>query len=252
MNLQKKSVCAWAIYYKLGVTSAKSIEKLMMMKEIITWLYVRVKFLIGYTQSFVFGETLNKWTISFHSRAKTTDLNNNVETCCQDFRLLYRYRFDNRTKYVFVGGSFEHSNAESRWPMHVQDTDHSAFLTNTYSYRSHYITWSENLNFCTSNVCTFGSYIMFNTINNIPWFPVSVSRSRRIILFSVSFCSVLEGECLNIRAEHFPEWILRLVWKFERSCIFSAQAAWMYISQKLALLIRQMKVFFWHVMTGVC
>ena len=213
---------------------------------------IRVKFLIGYTRSFVFGETLNKWTISFHSRAKTTDLNNNVETCCQDFRLLYRYRFDNRTKYVFVGGSFEHSNAESRWPMHVQDTDHSAFLTNTYSYRSHYITWSENLNFCTSNVCTFGSYIMFDTINNIPWFPVSVSRSRRIILFSVSFCSVLEGECLNIRAEHFPEWILRLVWKFERSCIFSAQAAWMYISQKLALLIRQMKVFFWHVMTGVC
>ena len=177
---------------------------------------IRVKFLIGYTRSFVFGETLNKWTISFHSRAKTTDLNNNVETCCQDFRLPYRYRFDNRTKYVFVGGSFEHSNAESRWPMHVQDTDHSAFLTNTYSYRSHYITWSENLNFCTSNVCTFGSYIMFDTINNIPWFPVSVSRSRRIILFSVSFCSVLEGECLNIRAEHFPEWILRLVWKLER------------------------------------
>ena len=31
---------------KLGVTSVKLIENSLMMKEIITWLYVRVKFLI--------------------------------------------------------------------------------------------------------------------------------------------------------------------------------------------------------------
>ena len=161
------------------------------MYELNFWYLIRVTFLIGYKQSLVFGQTLNKWTTSFHSGAKITDLNNNDETCGQpDFRLPYRYRFDNRTKYIFVWGSFEHSNAESMWPMHVQDTDHSAFITNSYSYKSHYITRSEILNFCTSNVCTFGSYIMFDIINNIPRFPVSVSRFRQIIRFSFSFCSV--------------------------------------------------------------
>ena len=74
--------------------------------------------------------------------------------------------------------------------MHVQDTDHSAFITNTYSYKSHYITRSEILNFCTSNVCTFGSYIMFDIINNIPRFPVSVSRFRG---FAKSFVSLFHS-----------------------------------------------------------
>ena len=42
-----------------------------------------LNFLIGYKQSFVSGKTLNKWTISFRSKARITDLNNKDETCCQ-------------------------------------------------------------------------------------------------------------------------------------------------------------------------
>ena len=57
---------------------------------------------IGYKQSFVFGKTLSKRTISFHSKAKISELNNSFETCCQpDFRLPYLYRIDNRTKNMY-------------------------------------------------------------------------------------------------------------------------------------------------------
>ena len=74
--------------YKLGVIAAKSLEKLLITKEMIIWLCVRVKFLRGYKQPFVFG-----------SKVKITDLNSKVETCCLlDFRISYRYRFDTRTK----------------------------------------------------------------------------------------------------------------------------------------------------------
>ena len=34
---------------------------------------------IGYKHSFVFGKTLSKRTISFHSKAKITDLNNSLK-----------------------------------------------------------------------------------------------------------------------------------------------------------------------------
>ena len=52
MNLLRNKIKRQKLYvpepyiYKLEVKSAKSIEKLVMMREIIIWLYVRVKFLI--------------------------------------------------------------------------------------------------------------------------------------------------------------------------------------------------------------
>ena len=97
--------------------------------------------------------------------------------------------------------------------MHVQDTDHSAFITNTYSYKSHYITRSE---------------IWIFLLHSAQYKKVNVSISG-----------------LNIFPNEYSGW-------YENSKGYFAQAALMYISQKLALLIRQMKVFFSHVMTAVC
>lgn len=52
--------------FKIGVTSAKSIEKFFDDERDIYMAMCKLNFLIGYKQSFVCGKTLNKWTISFH------------------------------------------------------------------------------------------------------------------------------------------------------------------------------------------